>query len=161
MIEVTRNLFIGNQEDYENNVRFQPDWFVIHACKEPYHRKALGYKGRAASKSHPEYLIAKRDKRLILNLVDVDNVNNISPVIIDTALNHIDENISDTKILLHCNQGQSRSATIGLLYLVQKGVIKSDSFELAEQEFLNYYPHYAPAKGMRDFAQMNWIKYKN
>lgn len=71
MKEITKNLFIGSQEDYEQDVKFQPDWFVIHACKEPYHRQALGYTGRAAANTHPEYLIAERENRLILNLVDV------------------------------------------------------------------------------------------
>ncbi len=161
MIEITKNLYVGNQDDYEMNVKFKPYWFVIHACKEPYHRNALHYTGRGAPKSHPEYLIAKRDKRLILNLVDVDNVNYIASEIIDTALNYINKNISEHKILLHCNQGQSRSATIGLLYLAQTGILLNDSFEMAEQEYIKYYPPYAPAKGMRDFARINWSKYKN
>ena len=68
MIEVHRNLFVGGEAD-EQQVRGHHGWFFIHACKEPYHRQALGYAGRAASKDHPEYLIARRDGRLILNLV--------------------------------------------------------------------------------------------
>lgn len=161
MIEITHNLYVGNQEDYELNIRFKPDWLVIHACKEPYHRQALGYTGRAASKSHPEYLIAKRGNRLILNLVDVDDVNYISPMIIDTALKYIGENIEERKILLHCNQGHSRSAIIGLLYMAQAGLLSSKTFEMAEQEYLKIYPAYAPAKGMRDYARINWNKYIN
>jgi len=161
MIEITQNLFIGNQHDYELQVRNQSNWFVIHACKEPYHRQALGYTGRAASKTHPEYLMASRENRLILNLVDVDNVNYISSEIIDTALKSIADHIATQKVLVHCNQGQSRSATIGLLYLAQKGILTSDSFEMAEQEYLKYYPAYSPAKGMRDYARINWTNYKN
>lgn len=161
MIEVAPNLYIGNQEDYELKVRFQADWFVIHACKEPYHRQALGYTGRAASKDHPEYLMAVRENRLILNLVDVDNVAYVSPLIIDTALNTISEQLASTKVLVHCNQGQSRSAVIGLLYLAKSGLLNSTSFDQAEQEYLKRYPAYAPAKGMRDYARINWVKYKN
>lgn len=160
MIEITKNLFIGNQVDYETDVKFQTDWLVIHACKEPYHRNALKYTGRGAPKNHPEYLIAKREKCLILNLVDVDNVNFIAKEIIDTALDYIECNISKQKILLHCNQGQSRSATIGLLYLAKMGIIKEDSFEKAETEYLKRYPHYAPALGMRNYARLNWNTYK-
>lgn len=73
MIEVFPNLYVGSEQD-EHLARGAPCWFIIHACKEPYHRQALGYSGRAASKDHPEYLIAHRLGRLILNLVDVDNV---------------------------------------------------------------------------------------
>jgi len=161
MREITKNLFVGDQQDYEQIVRFQSGWFVIHACKEPYHRQALGYAGRAASKDHPEYLMAFRENRLILNLVDVDNVNYVSPDIIDTALKTINDNLSTKKVLVHCNQGQSRSATIGLLFLAQKGILTSTTFEEAEQDYLLLYPNYLPAKGMRDFAFINWNKFKN
>lgn len=78
MIEVKSNLFVGSQDD-EAAIRGQGGWFVVHACKEPYHRQALGYSGRGAPKDHPEYLIARREGRLILNLVDVDNVSYIPP----------------------------------------------------------------------------------
>lgn len=160
MREITKNLFVGDEQDYEQIVRFQSGWFVIHACKDPYHRQALGYSGRAASKDHPEYLMAFRENRLILNLVDVDNVNYVSPDIIDTALKIINDNLSTKRVLVHCNQGQSRSATIGLLFLAHKGTLTSTTFEDAEKEFLLLYPNYKPAKGMRDYALLNWNKYK-
>lgn len=63
MIEVAKNLFVGNQNDYENLVKLRNDFSVVHACKEPYHRKVLGYSGRGAPKNHPEYLIARRGDR--------------------------------------------------------------------------------------------------
>jgi len=85
MIEVMPNLFVGDQSD-EAQIRGQAGWFVIHACKEPYHRQALGYSGQGAPKTHPEYLIAQREGRLILNLVDVPNVAFISPLIMDAAI---------------------------------------------------------------------------
>ena len=49
MIEVTRNLFVGNEEDY-NRIQHESDWAIVHACKEPYHRIAVGYSGRGAPK---------------------------------------------------------------------------------------------------------------
>ena len=70
MVEIFPNLFIGTEQDYEYNVKGNPDWVTVHACKYPYHQRELGYTGRAAPKNHPEYLIARRDRRLILNLVD-------------------------------------------------------------------------------------------
>ena len=107
MIEVCPNLHVGSEQD-EQRIRGQAGWFFIHACKEPYHRQALGYTGRAAAKTHPEYLIARRNGRLILNLVDVDDPSYISPEIVDAALDAVRDNIQHSKILLHCNQGQSR-----------------------------------------------------
>ena len=160
MKEITDNLFIGSQEDYELNVKFQPDWFVIHACKEPYHRQALGYTGRAVANTHPEYLIAERGNRLILNLVDVEDPKYIVKEIIDKAILTIDEKIKAKKTLVHCNQGMSRSATIGLLYLHYSGIISTDNFKKAEIEYLKLYPSYNPANGMRTFAELNWNNYQ-
>lgn len=159
MIEVMPNLFVGGQSD-EAQLRGQTDWFVIHACKEPYHRQALGYSGQGAPKTHPEYLIARREGRLILNLVDVPNVAFISPLIIDAAIAAIHENIGNAKVLIHCNQGMSRSPTIALLYMAKHGsVFTGDTFEQARVKFLERYPLYNPAKGVADYAALNWKKY--
>ncbi len=158
MKEIYPNLHIGSQEDYENIVRFEDDWFVVHACKEPYHRQALGYSTQAAPKNHPEYLIAYRENHLILNLVDAPNPAYIPKVIIDEAIKAIHSNIQDKRIFLHCNQGMSRSATIGLLYLKTVHVI-NDEFSEVEKEYLQLYPWYNPGNGMRMFALMNWNNY--
>ena len=160
MIEIYDNIFVGDQNDYESKVKSQTGWAVIHACKEPYHRQALGYSGRAASKNHPEYLFAIRGEHLILNLVDVDNPDWISPIIINRAVEFISEAHKNSKpILIHCNQGLSRSAGIGLIYLAHIGQLNNMSFEDAEEEYQLIYPSYSPAKGMREFIRNNWKKY--
>jgi hypothetical protein len=161
VIEIHRNLFVGAQVD-EEHVRGQAGWFFVHACKEPYHREALGYSGRGAPKEHPEYLIARRDGRLILNLVDVDNVNFISAEIVDAALGAIRDNIDTSKVLLHCNLGHSRSPTIAFLYLTKY----TDRFaglgiEDAVAAFRELYPPYNPARGMADYARINWGRYQH
>ena len=160
MIEITPNVFIGNEADYEFDVQFRKGWATIHACKEPYHRAALGYTGRACSKDNPEYLLARRDNRLMLNLVDVDNPEWISPIIIDAALAFIDEQLSlGQQVLVHCNQGKSRAAGIGLLYLAGKNRFNGMTFEQAEEAFSKIYPDYSPALGVRGFCAANWEKY--
>ena len=160
MIEIAQKVFIGNEADYEFDVQFRNGWSTVHACKEPYHRAALGYTGRACSKDSPEYLIARRDNRLILNLVDVDNPDWISPIIIDAALAFIDEQLAlGQQVLVHCNQGQSRAAGIGLLYLAGKNWFNGMTFEQAEEEFTKIYPDYSPAMGVRGFCAANWEKY--
>lgn len=158
MKEIYPDLHIGSQEDYERIVKFQEDWFVIHACKEPYHRQALGYSGRSVSKDHPEYLIARRGEHLILNLIDADTPAYIPKMIIDEAIKAIHNNIQEKKVFVHCNQGMSRSATIGLLYLKVVHVI-NDDFAEAEKEYLQIYPWYNPGNGMRMFAAQNWSNY--
>lgn len=162
MTEIYKNLFVGNETDYEFKVRNQEGWNVIQACKEPYHRQTLGYSGRGAPKDHPEYLMAKRDNRLILNLVDVENPAYIAKEIMDEALQFIDQSLeAGKKVLVHCNQGMSRSPGIGLLYLAKKGGINNASFQEALAEFEKIYPGINMAGGIRGFLEGNWGEYMN
>lgn len=159
MIEVYPNLYIGDEND-EMRLRGQAGWYFVRACKEPYHRDALGYTGRAAANTHPEYLIAYRDGRLILNLVDVDNVAYVSPLIVDAAIEAIHKNLPTHKVLLHCNQGMSRSPTIGALYLAaHTDVFAGQTVDEAVRTFRGIYPSYNPKKGAADYLLNNWAKY--
>jgi hypothetical protein len=159
MIEVYKNLFVGSQND-EAAIRGRSGWFVIHACKEPYHRQALGYTTAGAPKNHPEYLVAIRPGRLILNLVDVDKVSFIAPEIVNAALNSIRDNIGSSMVLIHCNQRMSRSPAIALLYLLKyTDVLGVTDHTQAVLTFRALYPSYAPAKGMADYVMLNWKKY--
>jgi predicted protein tyrosine phosphatase len=160
MIEIYPNLFVGNADDYELQVKGQTDWAVVHACKEPYHRRELGYTSRGAPKNHPEYLIARRGNRLILNLVDANDPNYIPKEIIDAALDFIKDGLGKSqKVLVHCNQGESRSPSIGMLYLATNTEKLPKEFTEAEQSFRQIYPMYNPSEGMRGFLIRNWSGY--
>jgi predicted protein tyrosine phosphatase len=95
-----------------------------------------------------------------LNLVDADDPAYIPKEIIDKALETIEREISSSKILLHCNQGMSRSAIIGMLYLRAKDELPFN-FDVSETKFKELYPFYNPNSGMRIFAQRNWDEYCN
>lgn len=164
MTGVYKNLYVGDERDYESNIRLknQNGWSIVHACKEPYHREALGYSGRGAPKNHREYLVAKRDNKLILNLIDATDPDYIPKEIIDEALEFIEESLSnDKKVLVHCNLGMSRSPGIAMLYLAQKGEISSESFQQALNEFMKVYPRCNLASGMRGFLEQHWDTYVN
>ena len=158
MLEVHPNLFVGSQADYESHVLFFSGWAVIHACKEPYHRQALGYSGRAVSKTHPEYLIARRPNRLILNLIDADDPTYIPGEIIDASLAFIHENLaSDRHVLVHCNQGLSRSPAIAMLYMGNyTDRLPKASFDEAFRQFCQIYPPFAPKGGVYGFLRNRW-----
>ncbi len=160
MTQIHPNLFIGTEHDFEQRVKNQPGWYVVHACKEPYHRKLLGYTTQGAPKSHPEYLWAKRENRLYLNLVDVADPAYISDDIVRATMKFIDEALATgNKCLVHCNLGESRSPVLGLLYMAHRGLIPNESLPIAESAFMKLYPGYNPKAGMRGFLSQHWEEY--
>ncbi|WP_263385991.1 dual specificity protein phosphatase family protein [Granulicella arctica] len=163
MIEVYPGLFVGCQQDFEDGSFASREWAVVHACKEPHHRKALGYTGRAVDKSHPEYLIARRGNRLILNLVDVADPRWIDDSIMNAAIQFIQENLQNVRsVLVHCNQGCSRAPSIAMLYLgTYTDQLPRDSFERALAVFKEKYPLFAPAGGVYGFLKNQWAGWKS
>ena len=161
MIEVHPALFVGTEDDYENRVKGRSDWRVVQACKEPYHRQALGYTGRAVTKTHPEYLVARRPPCLILNLVDTNDPRFFQKTIFDQALSFVHDSLTTGyKVLVHCNLGESRGPAIALLYLaVYTDRIPHTSLVLAESSFRKLYPPYNPKPGIRGFLQSHWNNY--
>jgi predicted protein tyrosine phosphatase len=161
MIEVYPNLFVGDQSDCESIMPQLDGWAVVHACKEPYHRQALGYVGKAAAKNHPEYLVARRGLRLILNMVDVDNPAFFDMGMIRQALDFIDEHRrGGLKVLVHCNLGESRAPSIALLYLAARlKALPVEALDLAEARFRTLYPDYNPKPGIREHLRQNWQEY--
>jgi hypothetical protein len=160
MIEIYPNLWIGGEQDFESSVKNISGWNVVHACKDPYHRRELGYTTRSAPKEHPEYLIARRDHRLILNLVDSPNPAHIPKEIIDAAIQYIHASLNaGMKVLVHCNQGESRAPSIGFLYLAQYTDILPKELIKAEKAFRLLYPSYKPGDGMTGFLIRHWGRY--
>ena len=152
MVEITKNLFIGNDSDFKN---VDDSWCVIHACKEPYHRNLLGYRTRSCPQCD-EYYFAQREKVLYLNLVDATDVKYIPKIIIDKALSFIEEHIENNKILLHCNLGESRSPSIGLLYLRKTGYFDGKNALQGMFEYKEIYKKFNPNHGMMDYIIQNW-----
>lgn len=161
MREICRNLFVGPREDYESGVAHQEGWWVVHAAKEPYHRRAVGYTGAEPEASHPEYLFAQRGHRLMLNLIDAPVPVDIPKGIFDVAISFVHEGlVSGAKVLIHCDQGLSRSASIGLLYLrCHTNKCPSEDFEQAERIYACIYPPFNPGKAIRCFLSKHWKEY--
>ena len=167
MIEVYPSLWVGSGEDLPSTLTpeqtVKDGWFVVSASKFPWHRDALGYTGRAVANTHPEYLIAARDRRLILNLVDAPDPAYVREEIVTTALEMIDASLSGgLKVLIHCNQGQSRAPTLALLWLrwgaasVVSYYLRKMSYDDAAEAFRGIYPSFAPAGGMEGYARAHW-----
>lgn len=158
MIEVSPNLFVGSQDDLPEAET--QEFYIIHAAKEPWHRKTLGYApGKAAPKSDPRYLVSVADDGIALNLIDAADVAYIPHELVNTALRLTHEKLVEFKVLIHCNQGKSRAPSIALLYLARYTNALSGDYGQAMHDFKRLYPDYAPAQGMADFVRLNWATY--
>jgi len=153
MIKIMYNLFIGNDYDC---FTCSDGFSVIHACKTC-HQKGIGYRGSLPS-SHPNYLVFEQENHLYLNMVDMENelLPRFTHPIMNRAILFIEKNITKNPILIHCNQGQSRSPSVGLVYLARENKIASNSYFEARKDFLNVYPNYLPGRGIELYLMNNW-----
>lgn len=154
MTEVDKNIYVGDLNDYRN-LMDNHAYVFIQACKTPCHDVAVGN----VDKNHPEYLVAKRTNGIVLNMIDGDYGYQFSPELFNSSLDFIYQNRDNKRILIHCNQGVSRSPSIALLYLAREGKISSDSYEHAKEDFKKIYHHYHPNTGVEQFMQLNWNSY--
>lgn len=155
MIEIYKNLYIGNDSDCIANYN---KLAIIHACKTC-HQKALNY-SKSLPSSHPNYLIYENENNLFLNLVDMPKefMPRFTDPIMKKALEFIDININEKQILIHCNQGFSRSPSIGLLWLAINNHISNDSYDSAIIDFKKLYPIYQPSAGIYLYLKNNWTR---
>lgn len=153
-------LYIGDVEacqEYSKSKR----WVIIHACKEPCHRAAVGYTGRATEKTHPEYLVARRGtNHLYLNLVDSPNPAFFSVDMLEEVLFFLSVRLREDKnVLIHCNKAESRAPSLALLYIYTQVDPGMYSFEDAVDLFREIYPHYNPSPGIYEHMQAHWLDY--
>lgn len=161
MIEVKPRLYVGDESSWTAiQASVGRGWAVVHACKEPHHRQAVGYTGRSPDKNHPEYLVAKRDQEIMLNMVDAPTSKFFSQQLIAPALDfmghyHFEQG---EKVLVHCNQGHSRSPMVVMFYMAPE---LPEKFQDAIIEFGKLYPPLNFGNGCLEYARQNWDFYHN
>ena len=142
-IEIYPNLFIGDATDVDGGYDY-----IIHAAKEPWHRKRLGYKGRSAPIGKPGYLYLCDAHEMFCNLVDPQDVKYIPDILINEILKEIDYHLSiGETVLVHCNKGESRAPSIGLMYIWECGFPP-----YTPEQFKKIYPAYNPSEGMKQYV---------
>lgn len=156
MYEIHGTLYVG---DEQSCARINDaDWAVVHACKHPCHRRAVGYRGNLPD-SHPHYLHYRSNGDLYLNIVDMSQPQKheyMRPMV-DQTFDFIDEHLGGRRVLIHCNEGRSRSPTLALLYLAKRrDVLPNEDFQTARQAFEEIYPRYAPATGFTAYLPRYW-----
>jgi predicted protein tyrosine phosphatase len=159
MRELAKNLYVGSDKDVEK-ARGR-GFSIVHACKdgEYSHRSVLNYTSMGAPRGS-EYLVAKRNRELYLNLIDTSDPAFVPDGVIDPALDFIQEQRDDGRsVLVHCNHGISRSPTLILLYLYKTGKLPRETHK-ALRLFRQLYPDYDPATGLALYAKRKIQEFK-
>lgn len=155
MIEVIKNLYVGNDTSC---LMCDSEWAIVHACKGC-HQKFLRYK-KALPQNHPSYLVHFEKNHLFLNLVDMERMflSNFTHPIMKAAFEFLDEQIPQRRVLIHCNQGQSRSAGVALAYMAKKNLINNTDLKSAYLEFKELYPPTLLGQGIGIYLGNFWAE---
>jgi len=148
-------VWVGNREACVAALR-DPDWALINTSKHM-HATLVGVPANRLNK-HQNYLRLEREGLLSFNWVDGEAkmYDWHKPEAFICALDFIDTWRPLRQVLISCDQGGSRSPTVGLLYLAKRAqLIPSDTFAEARREFVSIYPRYAPA-GIATYVARHW-----
>lgn len=159
MTEIYQNVFIGSEQDYYS-IRQSSDWATLHCCKNPFHCAFVGYRG-SLSPSHPDYALKRKNNEMALNLVDM---NSFSSSYLDfnrgmfmSAFSFLDEyKEKGYRLLIHCNQGESRAPTLGMLYAARFGAFDYVDFDASVQKLRALYPSYNPKQNIYMTVKSLW-----
>lgn len=158
MEEIIKNLFIGDDEDYKRiEAKPQGEWATLRCAKYGLggHQQTLNYDTLGAPDG-PEKYVVKRGDHMALNLLDLDDPYMIPVDMMQSGLDFIKEQLDNgKKVLVACNKGHSRSATIVLMYMKTIGEMPH-SFGLSSRIFHKIYEKFDPAQAIRQFARMHW-----
>lgn len=151
---ISDRLSYGGQSSCKAHV---PSRAVVHACKEPCHRNAIGYKAKSLAPTHPNYLAHRREMDLFLNLIDPP-VPLFRRESFEIALGFMHEAYKAGPLHIHCNQGQSRAPSLALLLMAKRlGALPNANYAEARTAFERLYP-YSPGEGIARFLTDNWSR---
>jgi len=150
MKELFPRLFIGSRDDY-TTLPDKEKWVFVHAAASFFdkvkHDNLEKTKGFIESKNE-----------LYLNWLDTPDETQFSVEQFNTAFHFIDFYLqnNEKKCLIHCDFGQSRSASLVLFYLAKRTTILPNSFFPALKKFKELYPDYVYPSGISRFIKKNW-----
>ena len=113
------NLFVG--DIYDNNNLNENDWAIVHAT-QTIHYQIFGWNrtNNKPNKNNPNYIIYEKENHLSLNWVDGSAYlyKWSGPEIFIRILDFIDKWIPEKKVLVHCDQGFSKTKRIVTKYIL-------------------------------------------
>lgn len=156
ILRIANNIHVGSTEGIVFTT--SKEWAVIHAS-QIYHYSLLGWVYGKPDKESPNYLFLRKDFEVSVNWVDGRReLYEPGGVEMWTKLmDFIDEaQASNRKIFIHCDKGESRSPTLGMVYLAKRlQIIPNHSFEAAVKAFKKIYPKYQ-TRGISEYVASNW-----
>lgn len=148
MIELER-IETGGQDSCQH---YPAGTALVHACKSC-HSKLCGQPAKDAA----DYLFAEDDGELYLNMIDPK-----TPLfrldLFRKALDWMERRWKDGQtVVIHCDQGQSRSRSLALLLAARVGLIPSSGFFPAAATFSAQTGRpFRPSAGIVLFMQSHW-----
>ena len=140
-IQVADNLFYGSLAC----CRIKGDFAIVHACKDPCHRKTKAIE-----------TVYEIGSDLYLDMVDADKPKYFDLESFRRFLDFTDRHIKDRPVLIHCNKGGSRAPSLALLYMAKRlGTLPNGSYNDARHVFKQAF-NYRPNKGIAAFLTENW-----
>jgi hypothetical protein len=156
-------LYYLSADEYERLKEYDADYSALLCAKNPYHKDIVGYLTNCP-KDNPEYLVAYRPKEHImaLNMVDAKKPEFFSDEMVFSGLDFIRKELDKCRdVVVVCNQGESRSPTMCLMFLMKNGVYDTSlSHTEVFMEFGEENLEWNPNNGILLYAVEFWNRIK-
>ena len=151
-------IFLGGYYDYEQVIKLEDEklaeWYIITFANEIYEVEYVRSIYERVSKTEP-FALFMTSHRALYNILDDFLYSDIKTIFNSALLTMHTQIKLKKKILLHCILGQSRSASLALVYLYKyTDILSGSSMEEVEEKFRGIYSNYNPTNKMRKSTYM-------
>lgn len=144
-VKVHDAIFVGNGSDV-----YKFAGSILHCARDPWFSEATKHK--------PLLMISRNVfsiyyNEMALNMVDAQHPKYFSDEMINAGLDFITERLAEgDAVLVHCQEGISRSPSLTMLWLFEHGFL-NDDFKNACVEFKELYPPWKPNHGIFEYVR--------
>jgi hypothetical protein len=144
---------------------------ILHCARDPWYTEAVAAfrlcwpSGVPTAFCYPEVNKANTVIRLDYNTMALNMVDATSPIyfsdeMVNAGLQFITDRLAaGDPVLVHCNQGISRSPSMALLWMWEHGFLDNE-FRYALAQFRDIYPDYSPGNGIFQYLKKRIENYK-